>query len=560
MGDREELDALRRLAELEAKAGNYAPMQAQEQTAQQPSIDYGAAIAGPLGSESFLTAFAHHAGNMPLGLGQFALQSGAGLANLAAPEASATKSLSDLAMRVDEAMKERERQYQKGTPDSVMSYGGATLGAVAPWLSPATAAMRAPQGAGLIARLLRAVPAGAGLGYVAEKTAPNLMDVRDATPGLGTAIGAAVPAAIDIGMSVAKPAAQGVRNIADMIREGGEKNILSRYQSEITGDKNISAVVNALRTQHDLVTGGKPTAAELLHEVPEGSPLAAHQRITSRTPGGPSAQFGQRLQDQESAIEAAKQMRSAVTGPMREAALNSTSPVNTAPILHQIDTVLVSPEAPTLTQKVLQDVKDEIAARSKGIGPIANSQQTIDPEALYTVRKQIGLMIDKHLPATAKLDPKFDKSITAKEEKSIQNLIDDAIENSGGTGWRNYLREYANRSKAIEGFKERQEFAYKPDQPTSLGGGINVAEQVRTHAPQMLSRPMMIANYILKKLSGGVEPRLDAEAAARYLNPKQLADALEKYQLGLQRGSAMADVLRRWGPAATAGAVQEIKQ
>lgn len=554
MGDREELDALRRLAELEAKAKAVGVATPTQQSVVPDS--------GSPPVFDFYNALAHHAGNMPLGMGQFALQSGAGFASkFLGDESPVTQTLGNQAMRTDEAIKERERQYQAETPDNAFSYAGAGVGAVLPWLNPAMAAAKAPQGAGLMARLLRSVPAGAGMGYVGEKTAPNTTnEQRDWVPGMGTAIGAAVPAAVDTSLTFAKPIVQGVRNIADMIREGGERNILSRYQSEITGNQNIPAVVAALRNKPDLVTGGQPTAAELLHDVPEGSPLAAHQRITSRTPGGASAQFGQRLQDQKAALKGAKQMRTAVTAPMREAALQSAGPVNTAPIIQQLDSVLVSPEAPTLTQKVLQDVKDEIVGRSKGIGPISSSQQTIDPEALYTVRKQIGLMIDKHLPATAKLDPKFDKSVTAREEKSIQNLIDDAIEKSGGTGWRDYLKEYANRSKAIEGFKERQEFAYKPDQPTNLAGGINVAEQVRTHAPQMLSRPMMIANYILKKLSGGVEPRLDAEAASRYLNPKQLADAIEQYQSGQQRSGAMADLLRRYTPAMTAGGVQEMRQ
>ena len=76
--------------------------------------------------------------------------------------------------------------------------------------------------------------------------------------------------------------------------------------------------------------------------------------------------------------------------------------------------------------------------------------------------------------------------------------------------------------------KEGAKMAYRPTQRTELGGGVNVAEETRVAMPQMLSRPMMATNFVLRKLGANVETRLDPEAATRYLNPEKLADALEK--------------------------------
>lgn len=425
---------------------------------------------------------------------------------------------------------------------SLMQSGAGAAGDVVGTMAAYAPAALIP-GAGSI---LGSAAIGGGLGAIAPV---GEQDSRAQNAAVGSALGGGLSAGIKAASPAVSFVGKGVRNLADMVRKGGEKNILSRYQTTITGEQNIPAVVNALRTKSPLVTGGKPTAAELLHDIPEGSPLAAHQKITASTPGGTSAQFGRRIQEQDQAIKGAEQIRDAVTGQMRAASLKSTGNVNTTGIVQRIDGIVSDPTTPTLTQRVLRDMKDEILDRSKG-------QSAIDAEALYTVRKQIGLMIDKHLPTNAQ----WDKSVTAKHEKSIQRLIDDAIESSGGSGWRQYLKEYSNRTKAIEGFQERRELAYKPDQKTNLRGGINIGEEVRLHSPQMLSRPMMLTNYLMKKLGSGVEPRIDVEAAARYLEPQQLADALAKAQAQGQNRKQIADMLRRYAVPATMATQEGVSQ
>ena len=87
----------------------------------------------------------------------------------------------------------------------------------------------------------------------------------------------------------------------------------------------------------------------------------------------------------------------------------------------------------------------------------------------------------------------------------------------------------------------------RPDQRTDLFGGLNVAEQTRVHFPQMLSRPVMIANAILRKFSSGIEPHIDKLATQRYLNPREFADALER--LPSTQRSKIIDAMERAGVA-----------
>ena len=103
--------------------------------------------------------------------------------------------------------------------------------------------------------------------------------------------------------------------------------------------------------------------------------------------------------------------------------------------------------------------------------------------------------------------------------------------------------------KAIQRVKDAAKAAIRPDQRTDLFGGLRVAEETRTHVPQLLSRPMMAANAIMRYFSANIEPKIDKLAAQRYLNPKEFADALEK--LPPQTQSQIRETMKRIGIAGT---------
>ena len=104
----------------------------------------------------------------------------------------------------------------------------------------------------------------------------------------------------------------------------------------------------------------------------------------------------------------------------------------------------------------------------------------------------------------------------------------------------------AKAARAVASDLERVLASKKPLQPTQLRAGMDVAEGVTPYLPQMLSRPMMLTNFLMSKLGRGIEPRLDAEAARRYLNPQLLAAALQDLPPS-QRNEAALQALRLLG-------------
>jgi hypothetical protein len=409
----------------------------------------------------------------------------------------------------------------------------------------------AMKGVGAAKTLGSKVLQGGGVGAAAGATTPvtdgdNFWGSKGVQTVTGALLGSALPVVTEGGKAVVRTA----KDVANLFTDKGASRILTDYQNRIIGERGRDAVIDALKNAKEPVPGYKPTAAEAVAKVPEGSPIIAHQRITAQTPGGPSGEFGRRAVEQKAALEAARTARDAATTPMREAAISSANMggVKSNAVTQGIDSTLAQPgiRANEVVGKTLGDVKDKIAK-------FTNEQGVIDANDLYTIRKEIGNTIQRYAKETST----WDKKLTGGLERDIQKAIDDAIEAAGGTGWKDYLREFSSRSAGIEAAKEGVKAAARPAQRTNLGGGMNVAEESRLHLPNMLSRPMMLANAVMRRVSGGIEPRIDAEATRRYLNPQELAKALES--LPPAQKSVVASMLERMGlvGATTAAASQE---
>jgi hypothetical protein len=384
---------------------------------------------------------------------------------------------------------------------------------------------------------------GAEVGALSGLTAPVSSDNYWSSKGgqvlLGTALGAAIPAGVELGKAVAG----GARNILDMLTPEGAKRILTRYQRQIIGEQNVPQVVQALKGAQEIVPLTKPTAAEVLSQVPEGGPIAAHQKITASTPGGVSAQFGQRIQDQSNAIKAAEQYRDQMTKPLRDVALKAANKggVESQNLVSQIDSILSDPQYATsdVASRALNAAKDKIIE-------FTNNRGLIDAEALYGIRKNLGETIGQFSKENASVSKKMTAGLERKLQAGIDTEIDKAVTDSGAPAglWRKYLDEYAMRSKNIDRVVQRQEMMYKPPQRTELAGGADVAGQMNIKGPQLLSRPMQMTNYLLKKMGQSVEKKIDPEAANRYLDPQLLATELEKFTPAAKR-AVVQDLIQR---------------
>ena len=116
-------------------------------------------------------------------------------------------------------------------------------------------------------------------------------------------------------------------------------------------------------------------------------------------------------------------------------------PLESNKIDRQIGAMAQTPglRASDVVSKTLGAVRDKITT-------LTNERGVIDARDLYTIRKEVGNTIGTF----AKETNNWDKRLTAGLEKRVQGIIDDAITNAGGTGWRGYLKSFAEQSRGIE--------------------------------------------------------------------------------------------------------------
>ena len=273
-------------------------------------------------------------------------------------------------------------------------------------------------------------------------------------------------------------------------------------------------------------------------------------------------------------------------------------PLDATKITGHIEKILSTPgdRAVTLNEKVLSAVRDkinEVAAKNGG---------QLDAHDLYAIRKTDINDVVKSL--TKDLDAAT-KNRAATLATTIKGRIDSAIEAAGGTGWKDYLKKYADLSAEIDQKKVAGAILEKmrsdsgkatPSQllkvlgsgedsmlKNSMGGprateieqvfspekaallrqiekhlqrseemnriaagikrstaGEMVAGEI-PHAPTLLSRPMMLANWLMRGVSGGAETPVAKFVAEQMKDPKEFAKLIGPQQSTLsQRASEVA--------------------
>lgn len=133
-------------------------------------------------------------------------------------------------------------------------------------------------------------------------------------------------------------------------------------------------------------------------------------------------------------------------------------PLETSPIISKIDSILATPGkgASTLVRQSLSDIRNKIAG-------LTDERGIINSNDLYTVRKEIGSDIQRYAKETGN----WDQKLVASLDTSLKGAIDNAIEGAGGTGWKDYLKTYADMSKKIDSMKVGQTLENKLQ--TSIG-------------------------------------------------------------------------------------------
>jgi hypothetical protein len=337
---------------------------------------------------------------------------------------------------------------------------------------------------------------GSGIGVVTGAQ-PLSEDSSSATNLGNQAMGAAVGALLPAGLELGRKAVSFGRNIVQpMLGPAGIDRATGRTLNVVAGDRR-QAVIDALQKSAPDVPGAPLTSGQA--SVPANSAEFAGLQtiIGQRNPSvfyGPGGVDGAQEAARRAAIKSfagnANQRAAVVsalrstTDPMREQALTSANaarlaPLESAPILQRIGSITSRPgdRANDVLTQTLGDLGEKVKRLTRADG-------TIDARDLYTIRKQdIGLLVSKYTQGMQG----WDKRRIASLENEVKGLIDDLIENAGGTGWKNYLSTYAqgmrqvNQKEIGERLLKALQSSTGAERPVVYGNAVRTAtEGMRT--------------------------------------------------------------------------------
>jgi len=309
-----------------------------------------------------------------------------------------------------------------------------------------------------------------------------VIDEDDAT--MGAAIGAALPTI------AARPAKWALNRVLDtyqrMAGTLGEARAATivRNALGIDLDRAVTALQNAapdVTAQQALVDAGVEPAAFMAvgqaaratdpdaYLAIEAAQAAARQAPIDRLAGGTN------LTAAQLAARGEKAALRAATVPMQQAELaaaDASNALDVAPVVGQLMQMADAPGVGTTNARVLAEVAgalDAMAARRGGV-PSA--------EDIYAFRKDdLDDIITRALSVGRGGEVTSQAARRSEMVRATQDMLDSAIEQAGGAGWRNYLANYASGMRGIErqqmmGVAGRQ-LRQSPNEFANLVGGEN---------------------------------------------------------------------------------------
>jgi hypothetical protein len=201
-----------------------------------------------------------------------------------------------------------------------------------------------------------------------------------------------------------------------------------------------------------------------------------------------------RISGKPGSVQRAEDKRFGITAPMRDSAFANAQPVSIAPIMQSIEATMADPD------KQRQTVDEAMNYVSKLIQKRADPQTgAINPRALYSIRKDIGLAMQGQLAGEA-----ANLRLAKGELKALLPVIDDVIE-SGAPGFKNYMQQFEKSSSAIDQMKVLQDVS---DRVTT--GQTNLMTGQPVLAASALRRQVASrAEEMDTKLSDAAQRRLD---------------------------------------------------
>jgi len=434
---------------------------ARAQDAQGPSLGQRAGDA----VIDFANAEKHHLGNMATGIGQLVGHGITSAANAILPaDSSLRQQINATNTNADQAIAQREQNYQANVPNSPAAYAGATAGEIAPWLLEAPAkgvqtigniaSKIVPEAFPVLRRIVSGVaqggavaatqpvtsgPQGSQLASLVsgQPTAPSFATQKSEQVGLGGLVGGVVPAVgnvvgniYQLGRHIFNPTSVAAQNIAEKL--GSSPQVLQQLdtaQSGVPGVQMTSAQA-------------APSAGAVGAEKAMGNTAAFKEQLTQRQTQNNQARIDaiQQLAGDDATYAAAKAARDNAPLPngqtisQYQKSLPSKT-VDPSAILKTIDSIKNSGlgARPTIS-KALDDIKSAISSRVD-----ANGQLPAD--ILDSIRQNTN---DFLVSPTG-------KQASAQEKAGVQPIKAKIIDtlDSASPGYRDYLAAFADKSTPL---------------------------------------------------------------------------------------------------------------
>ena len=539
MGDREELQALRRMAELEAKAGIAPPTSPAPTQSQAPGSE-------PLPPLSQRLRDIGMAGVRGVTSGQGPLGAIAGMAGEG--------------MRQSGELLNRGAYRAGGAVTDIVSGMGAS-----------------PEVAG-------------GAGYAANVGMQAIPTVLGA--GAGRAVQPAVTAPF-------KAVGRAARNLVDPWLPGGVDRAVGRAAVNAAGPKS-QAVIEALKQNRQIVPGSMPTAGEAAASAGSAEFSGLQNIVKGKDP---SAYFGRAGQQEgarldaireigkdKTALQAAEVSRKEFADPLYAAARAGTKPVNTAPVTAKVDLILKNnpgnrelvtelknikkglEEAGSDPQKVASvldgmkaSIKDE---KNKFIGGILNKIKDDLVEAIPGYRKAQAVFAVKSTPVNRmQVGQELEKSLqsslgTAERPSSFATAVRNAPQTiKRATGQPRYeaLEDVLSPSqtKAVGNVLEDLQRSAAHEQ-LAKAGTEKAREVVGQVAPALPAAGMFNPKYsVLRAISNRFAGRIEGKSLERLAKGMQDPELMAKLMQAATPAERVA-LVRVFGPrvfGTTAGAI-----
>lgn len=315
-------------------------------------------------------------------------------------------------------------------------------------VAPAALGAAVPSLAGSIGTQILSSGMGAGSSELAREAGAGPFGQFAA----GIAGGLVAPAAVVAADEVRKAGVRAAGALAEPMTEGGRDKIVARTLQRAATDKGTAA--DAAGNYSTYVPGSNPTLAQATLDP---GLAGLEKAVRTRNP----AAFAERAAEQDAARQAglansfgnatdlqmAQAARDEITKPLREAAFAKAKPVNITPITTTADRILNSGAGKRQpVEAAMNWVKNRLDGET-------------DPQRIYAVRQDINDII-----AGKVQDERAAYQLAAKELGVIKGVLDMQLEKSA-PGFRNYLSQYADRSRAIDAMATGQEISQKALNP-----------------------------------------------------------------------------------------------